>query len=51
MDKLDFIQIKNFALRNTLSREWEDKLPQIAINYFQKAHLIKDCHPKCTKPS
>ena len=42
-NKLDFIKTKMSALKNTMSRELEDK-PQTGRKYLQKIHLIKHCY-------
>ena len=43
INKLDFIKTKMSALKNTMSRELEDK-PQTGRKYLQKIHLIKHCY-------
>lgn len=48
IDKLDFIKIRNFCSTKDPVRRMKSK-PQTGRKYFQKTHLIKDCHPKYRK--
>ena len=48
IDKLDFVNIKNFCISKTLSKKWIYKL-QHGRKYLQTMYLIGDSYPEYTK--